>query len=106
MNRGEIWWTDFDPAVGTEIQKTRPAVIVSNNTSNSRIARVVVIPLSTQVAHLYPSETLVRAGAKQAKAMVDQITVADKSRLRNRIGTLSKSDMWAVEEGIKLHLAL
>jgi len=106
MNRGEIWWTDFDPSIGCEVQKTRPAVIVSNNSSNSRIARVVVIPLSSQVGHLYPSETLVRAGGKQAKAMVDQITVADKSRLRNRIGTLSQSDMWTLEESIKLHLAL
>jgi len=106
MNRGEIWWTDFDPAIGSEIQKTRPAVIVSSNRSNSRLARVVVIPFSTQVARLYPAEAIVTVGSKPAKALVDQITVADKSRLRNRIGKLSISDMHAIEDVIRLHLAL
>jgi mRNA-degrading endonuclease toxin of MazEF toxin-antitoxin module len=46
MNRGEVWWVDFDPATGSEIKKIRPAVIISNDISNRILSRVVVIPAS------------------------------------------------------------
>ena len=47
MKRGEVWWVEFDPAVGSEIRKTRPALIVSNDAANRNLARVVVVPLSS-----------------------------------------------------------
>ena len=50
MKRGEIWWVEFDPLVGSEIRKTRPAVIVSNDAANRNLARVVVIPLTSNVS--------------------------------------------------------
>lgn len=106
MVRGEIWWVEFNPAVGSEIRKRRPAIIVSNDAANRNLARVVVIPLTSNTERLYPGEALVMAGSQQSKAMADQIMAADKQRLKSRLGAVSKADMQAVEDAIKLHLAL
>ena len=100
------WWVEFDPSVGSEIQKIRPAVIISNDAANRNLSRVVVVPLTGNVAHLYPGEAKVMAAGKPAKAMADQIMAADKSRLKSRLGILSKADMRAVEEAILLHLGM
>ena len=78
MQRGEVWWVEFDPAVGSEIKKTRPAVIVSNDTSNRHLSRVQVVPLTSNTGKPYPSETVVRLEGKESKAMADQIMTADK----------------------------
>ena len=50
MTRGSIWWVEFDPAVGSEIRKTRPAVIVSNDLANRYLSRVVVVPLTSNIS--------------------------------------------------------
>jgi mRNA interferase MazF len=106
MKRGEVWWVEFDPAIGSEIRKTRPAVIVSNDAANRHLARVVVVPVSSSVERIYPGEAAITIVGHSNKAMADQIMAADKSRLRSQIDTLSKSDMLAVEDAIKIHLAL
>ena len=62
MKRGEIWWVEFDPLVGSEIRKTRPAVIVSNDAANRNLARVVVIPLTSNTGRHYPGEAIVSLG--------------------------------------------
>src|SRR5260363_8260 len=95
MQRSEVWWVEFDPAV-----------IVSNNAANRNLARVVVVPLTSNTGRQYPGETVVTVGGQSSKAMADQIMAADKARLKNQIGTLSKADMLAVEDAIKVHLAL
>ena len=106
MKRGEVWWVEFDPSVGSEIRKTRPAVIVSNDSANRNLLRVVVIPLSTNTSRVYPGEVLVTVEGKQGKAMADQIMAADKLRLKTQIGTLSKADMLGVEQAILVHFGL
>ena len=106
MNRGEVWWVEFDPAVGSEIRKTRPAVIVSNDTSNRHLARVQVMPLSSNVERIYPSETVVTFAGQRSKVMADQIVIADKRRLKTSMGKLSQADMQAVERVIRLQLGL
>jgi len=73
MKRGEVWWIEFDPSVGSEIRKTRPAVIISNDSANRHLARVVVIPLTSNVERVYPGETLVTLGQTTGKAMADQL---------------------------------
>jgi mRNA interferase MazF len=106
MKRGEVWWVEFDPAVGSEIRKTRPAIIVSNDAANRNLARVVVVPLTSNTSRQYPGEAWVTVAGKPGKAMADQIMAADKSRLKSRLGTLSKADMLAVEEAIQVHLGM
>lgn len=106
MHRGEIWWVNFDPSVGGEIQKKRPAVIVSNNASNRFLNRVQVVPLTSSTDRLYPSEAYVIANGKQSKVMADQLTTVSKTRLIDMMGYLSDTDMRKVEQAIKVQLAL
>ena len=106
MKRGEVWWVEFDPSVGTEIKKTRPAVIVSNDAANRNLNRVVVVPLTSNTGKAYPGEAVVSIGGQVSKAMTDQIMAADKARLKNQLGSLVKADLLAVEDAIKVHLGL
>jgi len=101
MTKGSVWWVEFDPAVGSEINKTRPAVIVSNNIANQYLARVVVIPLTSNVSRVYPGEAVVTLNNQKNKAMSDQIMSADKSRLKSKIGDLSDTDMSFIETAMK-----
>jgi mRNA interferase MazF len=106
MNRGEVWWIRFDPSIGGEIQKTRPAIILSNDRSNKYLNRIQVIPLTSKVERLYPSEVFVMLEGKKAKALADQLTTVSKLRFVNMIGKLSDSDLRAVESAVKRQLDL
>lgn len=106
MKRGEVWWVEFDPAVGSEVRKTRPAIILSNDVANRHLTRVVVVPLTSNTGRRYPGEATVSINGHSSKAMADQIMAADKSRLKSRLATLDTQDMQEVEDAIKLHLAL
>ena len=104
--RGDVFWVTLDPTVGSEIKKTRPAVIVSNNSCNTFGSRVVVLPLTSNVDSLYPGEAMVVVNGKPARVLGDQIRSLDKSRLQSRIDTLSQDELAAVDEAIRITLAL
>ena len=106
MKRGEVWWVDFDPATGSEVRKTRPAVIVSNDASNRAMNRVQVIPVTSNTTKLYVFESRIEVKGAQGKAMADQIMMADKQRLKKRIGKVSPSEMLGVERAIKIQLGI
>lgn len=81
---GEVYWVTLDPVVGTEIRKTRPAVIVSNDSCNRYGTRVVVLPITSNVDLLFPGEALIAVKGKQGRALGDRIRSIDKSRLATR----------------------
>ena len=101
-----MWWVEFDPAIGSEIRKTRPGVVVSNNSANRNLGRVIVVPLTSNTEQIYPGEARVSVAGKESKAMADQIMTADKVRLKSRIDVLSKADLSAVEMALRVQLAL
>jgi mRNA interferase MazF len=104
--RGEVWWVAFEPSIGGEIRKTRPAVVVSNDIANRMLNRVQIVPVTSNVSRLYPSEAYVTVAGKRSKAMADQLATVSKARLRERIGRISADEIEAVGRAIKVQLQL
>ncbi|MGC9602405.1 MAG: type II toxin-antitoxin system PemK/MazF family toxin [Minisyncoccia bacterium] len=104
--RGEIWWVSFDRSMGTEIQKTRPAIVVSNDDANELSEQIQVVPLTGTIMPVYPSQTIVSVLGKKSKAVAEQITTVSKLRLDKRIGSISASELTDVEYILKLQLGL
>ena len=105
-NRGEVWWVDFEPSIGGEIRNQRPAVIISNAAFNRNLNRVQVVPLTSNVERLYPSEAYVTLSGRQSKAMANQLTTVSRLRLLERTGTLSPQDMDNVERAVKVQFGI
>ena len=89
-----------------EIQKTRPAVIVSNDASNRNLNRIQVIPITSNVSRLYPCEAVIDLNGEPRKTIADQIATVSKLRLKSKAGTLSRQDMQAIEKAIRIQLGL
>ena len=115
MRRGEIRWVDLDPARGAESNKRRPAVIVSNdgaNTTASRLGRgvVTVVPVTSNVERVHPFQTVLSASgtglSADSKAQAEQIRSVAVERIGALIGRLSGEDIAALDEALRLHLAL
>ena len=106
IERGDVYWVNLDPTIGSEIQKTRPAVIISNNIQNKVSSRVVIIPVTSSTDKFYPFEAGIHLKGKSAKALTDQIRSVDKSRLTEIICRLNKTEILDIEKAIKLTLSL
>ena len=106
MQRGEVWWVNFDPSMGGEIQKIRPAVIVSNNAFNDIMNRVQVVPLTSNIERCYPCEAYVVVDGCKSKAMADQLVTVSKLRFKTKMGQISPQHLEDVENAVKIQLAL
>jgi mRNA interferase MazF len=111
IKRGEIYLAALDPAMGREIAKTRPVVIVSNDKNNEFSGAVTILPLTSKnLKTIYPFEVFLSKGhanlPKDSKIKADQIRTLDKSRMIKNIGVLNKKDLEAIDTAMKIHLAL
>ena len=104
--RGDIFWISLDPTVGSETQKTRPCVIISNNAQNKKSPRVIMAPITSKVKTIYPFEAAVMVNGKEGKAMLDQIRAVDKARLTGKITSIDILTMLEIEKALKIALAL
>jgi len=115
MRRGDIYLVDLDPVRGSESNKVRPAVIVSNDSANRTADRtgrgvVTVVPVTSNVSHVYPFQVLLRAGecglAVDSKAQAEQVRAVSVERLRRRAGTLPPAVLKQLDGALRTHLAL
>ena len=85
--RFDVHWVTLDPTIGSEIQKTRPCVIISPDELNERLATVIVAPMTTR-GHLYPTRIACHIGGKEGRIVLDQLRTVDKRHLLNHIGSI------------------
>jgi mRNA interferase MazF len=104
--RGEVFWVAFDPSVGGEIQKTRPAIVLSNDDANRKLNRVLVVPLTSSAARLYAGEAFVNIAGTVSKAIASQLTTVSKLRFGDFFGRLSDEDLEKVESIVIEQLGL
>jgi mRNA interferase MazF len=106
VRRGDVWWVDLDPARGSEIRKTRPAIVLTVDGLNRARRTVVVVPLSTGPQPRPPIVVAAPSAGAGSVAVCDQIRAVDKRRLAAAVGRLSAADLRAVEDGVRMILAL
>jgi mRNA interferase MazF len=110
VRRGDVVVANLDPTIGVEIKKSRPVIVLSNDSINQFSQLVVVVPLTKNTAHLSPSHTLIPKGVARltftSKAVTEQVKAVDKQRLVKRLGSLTPSLLAQVERALKNTLAL
>lgn len=109
MRRGEVYFVSFDPTVGAEIQKTRPALILQNDVANRHSPITIVAAITSSIDEdVYPTEVRVRARegglARDSMVLLNQIRSIDKSRLVRRMGRLRAGTMAQVDRALAISL--
>ena len=106
INRGEVWWVNLDPTIGSEIKKRRPCVIISHSIINEVRRTIVIVPLSGSHKERVPIAVGVMCQNASVVGICDQIRTVDKSRLVSYIEDLSGNDMQKLENALKKVLVL
>jgi len=106
LQRGDVFWVNLDPTLGSEAKKTRPGVIISNNSQNRVGQRVIIAPLTSVVHKVYPFEALVDLHGKKSKVMLDQIRTVDCKRLGLCLGKLNLKEIEKIDIILKKVLEL
>ncbi len=104
--RGEVWWVALDPAQGSEIQKTRPCIVLTSDIVNARRRTVVVVPLSSAPRESPPLLIGLSSIGRPAVAVLDQLRVVAKERLREKLGDVAPAELGAIEDGLREILEL
>ncbi|HSW68884.1 MAG TPA: type II toxin-antitoxin system PemK/MazF family toxin [Gammaproteobacteria bacterium] len=109
MKRGEIYFANLDPTVGSEIRKKRPVLIVSNNANNKASSTVTIVPITSNINKVYPFEVQLETKdcglSKSSKAQCHQIRTISKIRIVGKgVGLASKEIMLKINAALKLHL--
>lgn len=110
IKKGDIFWVNFDPTIGAETKKIRPAVVVSNDISNENSPIISIAPITSNVTRVYSFEVEIHAGTanltSRSKIMVNQTRAIDKVRLGQRLGRLPEDLMTKLKEALMLHYDL
>jgi mRNA interferase MazF len=115
MRRGEVWLVDLEPVAGTEANKVRPVVVVSNDAANRRATErergvVTVVPVTSNVTRVLPFQTLLPQGTtglrEPSKAQAEQVRSLDVVRFRTRLGRLPADTLADLDDALRLHLSL
>lgn len=115
MRRGEIWMVELSPVRGAEANKTRPAVIVSNDAANAAVVRlgrgvVTVVPVTSDVERIHPFQVLLPAAVtglpRDSKAQAEQVRSVAVDRMGSQCGALSAAHLHKLDEALRIHLAL
>jgi mRNA interferase MazF len=104
--RGEIWWANLDPTVGSEINKTRPCLVIGNSVLNERRRTVVIVPLTSSPRTAPPVMVSVTCSGRPAVAVIDQVRAVAKERLVSLMGRLSSQELDTVEDALRQILEL
>jgi mRNA interferase MazF len=115
MRRGDIHSVDLDPSRGSEANKRRPAVIVSNDAANATAGRlgrgvITVVPVTSNIERVYPFQVLLPAAVtgldRDSKAQAEQVRSIAVERVGERLGVVSNAIMLEVDDALRLHLGL
>lgn len=110
IKKGDVFWVNFDPTIGAEAKKIRPAVVVSNDISNENSPIISIAPITSNVTRVYSFEVEIPAGTanltSRSKIMVNQTRAIDKVRLGQRLGRLPEDLMTKLKEALMLHYDL
>ncbi|MGO2747252.1 type II toxin-antitoxin system PemK/MazF family toxin [Microbacterium sp.] len=115
LRRSQIVLVSFDPTVGSESRKTRPAVVVSNNAANgvasrSTHATITVVPVTSNVSRVLPFQVLLTAAAtgleRDSKAQAEQVRTIPVARVVRPVGWVPAELMGAIDDALRVHLAL
>ncbi len=111
LKRGEIWFVSLDSTIGSEINKSRPAVIIQNDFGNKNSSTTIIAPITSKLDKVYPFEVLLTNNncfglENNSKVLLDQIRVVDKKRLIKKLGAVNQEGMIKINEAIKISLSL